>query len=84
MDIIYRPKTGFGAPVRSWIRNDLNAQLANFSKESILIKKEILNATAVDKLIADDKAGKIDAAYTILSLLAIDSWFNQYVKNDNI
>jgi asparagine synthase (glutamine-hydrolysing) len=80
MDVIYRPKTGFGAPVRTWIRNDLSIQLANFSKDSILIKKRILNAEAVEKLIADDKAGKVDAAYTIFSLLAIDSWFNQFLK----
>jgi asparagine synthase (glutamine-hydrolysing) len=84
MDVIYRPKTGFGAPVRTWIRNDLSVQLTNFSKDSILIKKRILNADAVKKLIADDKAGKVDASYTILSLLAIDSWFNQFLGNKPI
>lgn len=80
MDVIYRPKTGFGAPIRTWIREDLKNQLDLFSTDSILIKKGILNSTAVKKLIDNDNSGKIDASYTILSLLAIDSWYNQFLS----
>jgi asparagine synthase (glutamine-hydrolysing) len=47
MEIINRPKTGFGAPVRDWVVNN--------------------------------KSGKIDASYTIWSLLAIESWMRQFV-----
>ena len=80
MDVIYRPKTGFGAPIRTWIREDLKKQLDLFSTDSILIKKGILNSTAVKKLIDNDNSGKIDASYTILGLLAIDSWYNQFLS----
>ena len=80
MDVIYRPKTGFGAPIRTWIREDLKNQLDLFSTDSILIKKGILNSTAVKKLIDNDNSGKIDASYTILGLLAIDSWYNQFLS----
>jgi asparagine synthase (glutamine-hydrolysing) len=80
IDVIYRPKTGFGAPIRSWIRKDLKKQLDLFPEESILIKMGILNAKAVKKLIEDDYKGKIDAAYTILGLLAIDSWYNKFLN----
>jgi asparagine synthase (glutamine-hydrolysing) len=80
MDVIYRPKTGFGAPIRTWVRKDLKNQLELFSVESILIKKGILNGKAVKKLIDNDYSGKIDAAYTILGLLAIDSWYNQFLS----
>jgi len=81
LDVIYRPKTGFGAPVRQWIRKDLEKRLKDFSSESILIKKGILNPIAVNQLIDDDLNGKIDGAYIILSLLAMDSWFNQFIKD---
>ena len=81
VDVIYRPKTGFGAPVRQWIKNDFRKTLNDFTSESILIKKGILNPIAVNKLIEDDRIGKIDAAYTILSLLSIDSWLKQFLKN---
>ena len=80
MDVIYRPKTGFGAPIRTWIREDLKNQLDLFSTDSILIKKGILNSKAVKKLIDNDNSGKIDASYTILGLLAIDSWYNQFLS----
>jgi asparagine synthase (glutamine-hydrolysing) len=84
MDVIYRPKTGFGAPIRSWIRKDLKNQLDLFPKDSILIKMGILNSKAVKKLIENDYTGKIDAAYTILGLLAIESWYKQFLNIEKI
>jgi asparagine synthase (glutamine-hydrolysing) len=78
-DVIYRPKTGFGAPVRQWIRDDLKERLQSFVTESALVREGILDAKAVRQLISDDKSGKIDAAYTIWSLLAIESWYRQFV-----
>ncbi|MDX1935687.1 MAG: asparagine synthase (glutamine-hydrolyzing) [Flavihumibacter sp.] len=79
-DVIYRPKTGFGAPVRQWIRNDLQQRLQAFTTESVLVQQGVFNATAINQLIQNDKEGKTDAAYTIWSLLAIESWYRQFVK----
>ncbi len=81
-DIIYRSKTGFGAPIRNWIKKDLKKQIDILSTDSYLIKNGILNAVAVKKLIDDDNNGKIDAAYPILALLAIDSWCNQFLSKN--
>jgi asparagine synthase (glutamine-hydrolysing) len=79
-DVIYRPKTGFGAPVRQWIRHDLQERLQSFTTASVLVQQGIFDAAAINQLIQNDKEGKIDAAYTIWSLLAIESWYRQFVK----
>lgn len=83
-DIIYRPKTGFGAPVRKWITEDLeNIISKRLSKEEIN-KRGIFDAEAVWELIDRNKKGEIDAAYSIWSLLAIDSWMRQFVDGEEL
>ena len=78
-DIISRPKTGFGAPVRDWVVNKLDARINSvLSKESI-DARGIFNSDSVSRLIRDNKLGKIDASYTVWSLLAIESWMRQFV-----
>lgn len=78
-DIIYRPKTGFGAPVRRWILHDLDDMIENYLSVENIRKRGIFDEKNVWQLIKDNKAGKIDAAYTILVLLGIESWFRQFV-----
>ena len=81
-DIIYRKKTGFGAPVREWItskfENRINEALSKENIEAI----GLFDYQNVKELIEDNKAGKIDASYTILSLLAIQSWYKQFILNN--
>jgi asparagine synthase (glutamine-hydrolysing) len=81
-DIIYRPKTGFGAPVRKWILEDMKSFLEDELSEIKIKKNGIFNYTEVRKLIEDNRSGKIDAAYTIWAVLAVTSWANQFYSKD--
>jgi asparagine synthase (glutamine-hydrolysing) len=83
-EIIYRPKTGFGAPVRNWITEDMSDLLKQRLSKSNLEKQGIFDYDAVWKLINENKENKIDASYTIWSLLAIDSWYNQFYKKNKL
>ena len=76
---IWRPKTGFGAPVRRWIRYDLKPMVDDLLAPSRINSRGLWNATAVADLIHRDRAGTIDASYTILSLLAIELWCRQFI-----
>ncbi|MEN9613345.1 MAG: Asparagine synthetase AsnB1, partial [Bacteroidota bacterium] len=49
--------------------------------KSNLDKTNIFDFNAVQQLIQDNQTGKIDASYTILSLLSIQSWLNQFFLN---
>ncbi len=80
-EVIYRPKAGFGAPVREWITNDLQLKIdTDLNKES-LQQYGIFDYNKIIKLINENKQGKIDASYSIWCLLAIQSWLKQFVKN---
>lgn len=77
-EVIYRPKSGFGAPVRDWITGDLKPIIEERLSKSALEKQGLFDYESVQKLIHENQIGKIDASYTIWSVLAISSWFNQF------
>jgi len=78
-EIIHRPKTGFGAPVRDWVTNKLDTKIQHVLSPEAIDARGIFNSYSVGRLIEDNKSGKIDASYTIWSLLAIESWMKQFV-----
>jgi asparagine synthase (glutamine-hydrolysing) len=77
-EVIYRPKTGFGAPVRTWIREDLSPMIQERLSPQHLKEQGIFDPQAVQQLIQQNHDGKIDASYSIWSLLAIESWMKQF------
>lgn len=80
-DVIYRSKAGFGAPVRTWIVNDLSERVNKELSEKRIEETRIFNYQSVAELIADNKTGKVDASYSIWSMLAIQSWIKTFTKN---
>jgi asparagine synthase (glutamine-hydrolysing) len=73
-DIIYRPKTGFGAPLRYWLRHELREMVGDLLSADAIRRRGIFDATAVQRLIALDRAGRLDAAYPIFALLCTELW----------
>jgi asparagine synthase (glutamine-hydrolysing) len=78
-DVIYRPKTGFGAPLRRWIKHDLRDLISEVLSVQSIQSRGLFNAVAVCELIADNKSGRRDAAYTIFSLLCIEIWCRKFI-----
>ena len=78
-DVIYRPKSGFGVPLRSWMRFELRELLGDILSEESLNRRGLFDSQAVHQLIADNDCGKKDASYTLLSLLCIEIWCRAYL-----
>jgi asparagine synthase (glutamine-hydrolysing) len=82
-EVIYRPKTGFGAPLRSWLRHELRELVDDLLSAETLLRRGLFDPKAVASLIADDRAGRVDAAYTILGLLCIEIWCRKFMDGGN-
>ncbi|MBT4076799.1 MAG: asparagine synthase (glutamine-hydrolyzing) [Gammaproteobacteria bacterium] len=78
-DVIYRPKTGFGVPLRRWLREELSSVVEELLSESSLTARGVFDPKAVKKLILDDKAGRIDATYSIFGLICIEMWCRRFI-----
>ncbi len=80
-DIIYRPKTGFGGPLRHWLRFELNEWLNDTLSEEKLKNRGIFNHLKVKRLIKDNNEGIIDASYILLSIACIEIWFTRFLDH---
>ncbi len=78
-DVIYRPKTGFGAPLRHWLRHELREWVGDILSDATLRRRGLFDPKAVAALVADDRAGRVDAAYTILGLVCIEIWCREFM-----
>lgn len=77
-EIIDRKKTGFGAPVRQWIKGSMKPFVQERLLSGSLEKWDLFDRQAIETLIRDNEAGKIDASYSIFALLAVESWLRQF------
>lgn len=77
-EVIYRPKAGFGAPVRAWITGELHPMVCERLSRERLQRRGIFDPEAVWDLIERNRRGEIDASYTVWGLLAIESWMQQF------
>ena len=78
-EVIYRPKSGFGAPLRRWMRFDLRELLGDLLSVESLRRRGLFEPAAVHNLIAANDEGRIDASYTLLSLLCIELWCRHFL-----
>lgn len=78
-DVIYRPKTGFGAPLRRWLHNELHERVDDTLSASSLSRRGLFDPAAVNRLVALDRSGQIDAAYTIFALVCTELWCRLFV-----
>jgi asparagine synthase (glutamine-hydrolysing) len=78
-EIIYRAKASFGAPIRSWISNDLRPMVDELLSEENITKRGFLNYPFVKKLIDNDRKGIEDNAYQIYQLLTLELWCKEFL-----
>jgi asparagine synthase (glutamine-hydrolysing) len=80
-EIVYRPKSSFGAPLRSWMRNDLNSMLRDVLSEKRIKREGFLNYRTVHTLISNDEKGFDDNAHRLWALLSLEIWLDQFCGN---
>ena len=73
-EIIHRPKTGFGVPLRRWMRVELRELLGDLLSVDSVNRRGIFDPSAIRELITANHEGKVDASYTLFSILCIEIW----------
>jgi asparagine synthase (glutamine-hydrolysing) len=72
--IIYRPKTGFGVPLRSWLRGGLREMAEELTSETVVGARGLFDPAAVAQLRNDTLSGRRDGAYPLLATMVIELW----------
>jgi asparagine synthase (glutamine-hydrolysing) len=78
-EIVYRPKGLFSAPLRAWIRRDLQEMVEEHVARGHMVDTGMLDKTQVRTMIDDDRSGMTDRSKEIWQLLTLDLWLRQSV-----
>jgi asparagine synthase (glutamine-hydrolysing) len=78
-NVLQRPKTGFGAPLRPWLRGELRPIVDDVLSAETLRKRGLFQPEAVTELVEADRAGRVDASYTLFSLMCLELWCRMFV-----
>ena len=78
-EVIYRPKTGFGAPLRRWLRHELRDMVGDTLAPDVVRRRGFFDPVAVTRLIERDRSGALDGSYTIYALMCLELWCRAYL-----
>ena len=78
-DIVMRSKTGFGLPLRRWVRNELREMLFDYLSPSNVKNRGIFDYRAVESLMIKNDRGYVDAAYILFGLLCTEIWLRLFL-----
>ncbi len=73
-DIIWRPKAGFGAPVRAWLNADLKPMVHDLLSADAVRARGLFDHTEVERIISANEAGTEDNALRLWALLTLEIW----------
>jgi asparagine synthase (glutamine-hydrolysing) len=74
-EIVYRPKASFSAPLRAWVRNDLQEVILDVLAGGKLVQSGMIRADALRHLLRDEQAGVQDRSKQIWQLLTLELWY---------
>lgn len=79
-EVIYRPKTGFGAPIRTWMKTNKDFQKTIWEKLHLpfFMSNSVFELSKIEQLYNETITQKKDHSYTLLSLVCIESWVRQF------
>lgn len=80
-EVIHRAKTGFGAPLRHWLRNDLRPIIDDALSDESLKARGLFDPEGVRRLVEMNDRKQVDAAYTIFSMICVELWCRMFIDN---
>jgi asparagine synthase (glutamine-hydrolysing) len=82
-DLLYRPKRGFGAPVREWFRGEGGRELGAMITNSSLRRRELFDYKLVERLLDEHQRGARDWSFHLWALLNVSLWYDRWIDSSN-
>lgn len=78
--IVNRKKTGFGLPIRSWIKKEFRPIINEYLSEKNIKQQGIFNYNGIRDVIKDNQSGLRDSSYLIFSLIFFQIWYKKFFE----
>jgi asparagine synthase (glutamine-hydrolysing) len=73
-EIAKRTKTGFGVPIRSWLRDSLRPMVMDLLSPAAVRRRGLFRPEGVAKILELFESNALDLAYPIWALLSLEVW----------
>jgi asparagine synthase (glutamine-hydrolysing) len=82
LDVVHRPKTGFGAPLRRWMDRELRPLVDDLLSPRSLRSRGLFDPVAVQRLVDLDRARRVDGAYNVFGVMCVELWCRIFLDGD--
>jgi len=82
--ILSRPKMGFPVPFAAWTRGSWSAVARDVLLDRRSRERGIVDAAAVERLLANHAAGTTDGGDRIWSLLNLELWYRTFIDRQGV
>jgi asparagine synthase (glutamine-hydrolysing) len=78
-DLLYRPKRGFGAPIREWFRGASGETLTGLIMNSSIRKRGLFDYEFIARLLDEHGRGARDWSFHLWALLNVSLWYDRWI-----
>jgi len=82
--ILNRPKMGFPVPLGAWLRGGWNSVAADVLLDRQARERGITDPAAVEQLLRDHAAGRVNGTDRLWSLLNLELWFRTFIDKQGV
>ena len=82
-EILSRKKRGFGAPVGSWLRADLEPLVNDMLSETQIKQRGLFHWPVIQEVIARHKAQQADYTDQLLALISLEQWCRIFIDGND-
>jgi asparagine synthase (glutamine-hydrolysing) len=79
-DVLYRPKRGFGAPIKEWFRGASSQLLDAHLMNSSMRRRNFFNYALIARLIEEHRRGAHDWSFHLWTLLNLSLWYERWIE----
>ncbi len=83
-EILERPKMGFPVPLGRWLRGPWGDTVRDVLLDRRARERGLTAPAAVERLLADHRAGRADATDALWSLLNLELWYRTFVDGQGV
>ena len=77
--VLTRPKAGFGAPVRKWLRDELRPMIRDHLSTEAIQRRGYFDPAAVETLVRRNETGEDDQPIRVWALLCLEVWHRGFI-----
>ena len=78
-DVLYRPKRGFGAPIKQWFTGATGEMLVDRLMNSTLSRRNFFDYSFVGRLLEEHQRGSRDWSFQLWCLLNLSLWYERWI-----